>query len=216
MPNRAQALTNPTRCKARHRPLRGRMRYDSHHEVRAVLLARTPRPWRIRTSRPRRCGRGLHRRRAYTWRHEEIVCGASSAALDGVIPFAPPYLRAGKVVIAQTANITRYLGEQLGLAPASERDRLAASMIAMTIADLVAEVHDTHHPITSRKRTRPSAPPRSSAPRRFARSGSRGSPAGSSTRSRATARCSSARRSATSISPRSRSSAGSTTRSRKR
>jgi glutathione S-transferase len=71
--------------------------------------------------------------------------------LDGVLPFAPPYLRAGKVVLAQTANITRYLGEQLGLAPASERDRLTASMIAMTIADLVAEVHDTHHPITVEK-----------------------------------------------------------------
>ncbi|MEO6776884.1 MAG: glutathione S-transferase [Kofleriaceae bacterium] len=67
--------------------------------------------------------------------------------LDGVLPFAPPYLRAGKLVLAQTANITRYLGEQLGLAPASERDRIAAATIAMTIADLVAEVHDTHHPL---------------------------------------------------------------------
>ena len=71
--------------------------------------------------------------------------------LDGVLPFAPPYLRAGKIVVAQTANITRFLGERLGLAPASERDRLVASMIAMTIADLVAEVHDTHHPITVEK-----------------------------------------------------------------
>jgi len=71
--------------------------------------------------------------------------------LDGVLPFAPPYLRAGKIVVAQTANITRFLGEQLGLAPASERERLVAAMIAMTIADLVAEVHDTHHPITVEK-----------------------------------------------------------------
>jgi len=71
--------------------------------------------------------------------------------LDGVLPFAPPYLRAGRLVLAQTANITRYLGETLGLAPSSEQGRLAASMIAMTIADLVAEVHDTHHPITVEK-----------------------------------------------------------------
>ncbi|HEY6034674.1 MAG TPA: glutathione S-transferase [Kofleriaceae bacterium] len=71
--------------------------------------------------------------------------------LDGVLPFAPPYLRAGKIVLAQTANITRFLGEQLGLAPTSERERWTASMIAMTIADLVAEVHDTHHPITVEK-----------------------------------------------------------------
>jgi len=71
--------------------------------------------------------------------------------LDGVRPFAPPFLRAGRVVVAQTANITRYLGEQLGLAPNTEPGRLAASMIAMTIADLVAEVHDTHHPTTVSK-----------------------------------------------------------------
>ena len=65
--------------------------------------------------------------------------------------FAPPFLRAGKIVIAQTANITRFLGERLGLAPASEHDRLFASTIALTIADLVTEVHDTHHPITVEK-----------------------------------------------------------------
>ncbi len=66
--------------------------------------------------------------------------------LDGVLPFAPPYLRAGKMVLAQAANITRFLGEKHGLAPKAEAGRLAASMIAMTIADLVAEAHDTHHP----------------------------------------------------------------------
>lgn len=71
--------------------------------------------------------------------------------LGGVRPFAPPFLRAGRVVLAQTANITRYLGEQLGLAPTTEQGRLAASTIAMTIADLVAEVHDTHHPTTVSK-----------------------------------------------------------------
>jgi glutathione S-transferase len=60
--------------------------------------------------------------------------------------FAPPILRDGKVVLAQTANITRYLGEKHGLAPASEAGRAAAATIALTIADLVAEVHDTHHP----------------------------------------------------------------------
>ncbi len=68
--------------------------------------------------------------------------------LDGTRPFAPPYLRAGSNVVAQTANITRFLGERLGRAPRSEQGRLAASMIALTIADLVGEVHDTHHPTT--------------------------------------------------------------------
>jgi glutathione S-transferase len=79
------------------------------------------------------------------------MMSALDRGLDGVRPFAPPFLRAGRVVVAQTANITRYLGEQLGLAPATERARLAAAMIATTIADLVAEVHDTHHPTTVEK-----------------------------------------------------------------
>jgi glutathione S-transferase len=73
---------------------------------------------------------------------------ALDKGLDGVRPFAPPFLRAGKTVIAQTANITRFLGERHGLAPATEHGRAAASTIALTIADLVAEVHDTHHPTT--------------------------------------------------------------------
>lgn len=72
------------------------------------------------------------------------------AALDGefkqLLPFAPPFLRAGDVVIAQTALITSFLGERLHLAPKDEQGKLAALTIAMTIADLVSEVHDTHHP----------------------------------------------------------------------
>jgi glutathione S-transferase len=73
------------------------------------------------------------------------------AALNGEIGphvLAPPILRAGDVVLAQTANITRFVGERHGLAPADEPGRLAAATIALTIADLVDEVHDTHHPIT--------------------------------------------------------------------
>jgi glutathione S-transferase len=76
---------------------------------------------------------------------------ALARGLEGVRPFAPPFLRAGKIVLAQAANITRFLGERHGLAPASEHGRLAASTIALTIADLVAEVHDTHHPLTVEK-----------------------------------------------------------------
>ena len=74
------------------------------------------------------------------------LLAALDHGLDGVLPFAPPFLRAGKIVVAQTANITRWLGEQLGLAPNTEQGQLTAATIALTIADLVAEVHDTHHP----------------------------------------------------------------------
>ena len=64
-------------------------------------------------------------------------------------PFAPPFLKAGKLVIAQTANILLYLGGRHGLAPSGEAGRLWAHQLQLTVADLVAEVHDTHHPIAT-------------------------------------------------------------------
>jgi glutathione S-transferase len=63
-------------------------------------------------------------------------------------PFAPPILKAGRLVIAQTANILFYLGPRLGLVPKAEAARLWAHQLQLTIADLVAEAHDTHHPIS--------------------------------------------------------------------
>jgi glutathione S-transferase len=62
--------------------------------------------------------------------------------------FAVPVLREGDLVIPQTVAITRFLGERHGLAPADERGRLATHAVALTIADLVTEVHDTHHPLS--------------------------------------------------------------------
>jgi glutathione S-transferase len=64
-------------------------------------------------------------------------------------PFAPPFLRDGDVVIAQTANILLYLGRRHGLAPRNEAGRLWAHQLQLTIADAVDEAHDTHHPIAS-------------------------------------------------------------------
>jgi len=63
-------------------------------------------------------------------------------------PFAPPFLKAGKLVIAQTANILLYLGPRLRLVPKNEASRLWAHQLQLTIADWVGEVHDTHHPIS--------------------------------------------------------------------
>ncbi|HZQ62297.1 MAG TPA: glutathione S-transferase family protein [Casimicrobiaceae bacterium] len=63
------------------------------------------------------------------------------------LPFAPPILRAGRQVIAQTANILLYLGARHGLAPRAEAGALWTHQLQLTIADLVAEVHDAHHPI---------------------------------------------------------------------
>ncbi len=64
-------------------------------------------------------------------------------------PFAPPIVDLGDVVLAQTPLIGSVLGQRLGLAPESEADRLRALMLAMTVADFVVEIHDTHHPIGS-------------------------------------------------------------------
>jgi glutathione S-transferase len=64
-------------------------------------------------------------------------------------PLAPPFLKAGKLVIAQTANILVFLGPRLGLVPKSEASRLWAHQLQLTIADWLSEVHDTHHPISS-------------------------------------------------------------------
>jgi len=64
-------------------------------------------------------------------------------------PLAPPFLKAGARIIGQTANILFFLGPRHGLAPRAEDARLWTNQLQLTIADFVAEVHDTHHPIAS-------------------------------------------------------------------
>jgi glutathione S-transferase len=65
----------------------------------------------------------------------------------GGTPFAPPFLKAGKLVIGQTANILLYLGARHGLAPKAEAGKLWVHQLQLTITDLVLEIHDTHHPL---------------------------------------------------------------------
>ncbi len=72
---------------------------------------------------------------------------ADMEARTGRIPFAPPYLASGDLVVAQTANILQFLGERHGLGPSSMADRLWLAEVQLTIADMVAEVHDVHHPV---------------------------------------------------------------------
>jgi glutathione S-transferase len=64
-------------------------------------------------------------------------------------PFAPPLLRDGEIVVSHAANILQYLGPKLGLTPKDEAGRLYAHGLQLTITDFVAEVHDTHHPIST-------------------------------------------------------------------
>ncbi|MGV8941306.1 MAG: glutathione S-transferase [Lysobacter sp.] len=62
-------------------------------------------------------------------------------------PFAPPFLRAGRVVVAQVANILQFLGPRLALVAANDADALWTHQLQLLITDIVAEVHDTHHPL---------------------------------------------------------------------
>ncbi|MGA2396994.1 MAG: glutathione S-transferase family protein [Steroidobacteraceae bacterium] len=63
-------------------------------------------------------------------------------------PFAPPFLKAGRLVIGQTANILQFLGARHGLAPREEGGRLWVHQLQLTVMDFVVEIHDTHHPIS--------------------------------------------------------------------
>lgn len=64
-------------------------------------------------------------------------------------PFACPFLKHGKLLIGQTSNILLYLGDKLRLAPRDTAGRLWTHQLQLTLADFVAEVHDTHHPIAN-------------------------------------------------------------------
>ncbi len=89
--------------------------------------------------------------------YADVARGAGAAAImpflnDAAIaqpPYAPPILKAGRLLIAQTANILLYLGPRHGLAPAAEAGRLFVNQLQLTLADLTDETHDTHHPIAS-------------------------------------------------------------------
>jgi glutathione S-transferase len=64
-------------------------------------------------------------------------------------PYAPPFLKAGRLTIAQVANILFWLGPRLDLAPKEEGARLWLDQLQLTVTDFVKEVHDTHHPLGS-------------------------------------------------------------------
>ena len=77
----------------------------------------------------------------------ETVSGYVSGRAPGHRVFAPPVLKCGDLIIAQTAVICRFLGRRHGLAPLDDMADLHAQQLQLTIADLVMEAHNTHHPI---------------------------------------------------------------------
>ena len=81
--------------------------------------------------------------------------GGGVPALTGILedpnvehpPFAPPFLKAGRQLIGQTANILLFLGDRLNLAPRDGAGRRWAHQLQLTITDFIVEIHDTHHPV---------------------------------------------------------------------
>ncbi|CDZ48316.1 glutathione S-transferase [Neorhizobium galegae] len=65
------------------------------------------------------------------------------------MPFAPPFLKDGDLIVSHVANILNYLGPKLDLVPEDEKSRLFAHGLQLTITDFIMEVHDTHHPIST-------------------------------------------------------------------
>ncbi|MBZ6379753.1 glutathione S-transferase [Pacificimonas flava] len=82
-------------------------------------------------------------------RDEGADVWAKRDSYDATPPYAPPWLDTGELVIAQTANICLFLGDEHGLAPDGRKGRLWTHQLMLTIMDVTAEAHDTHHPIAS-------------------------------------------------------------------
>ena len=70
------------------------------------------------------------------------------AAREGRAPFAPPYLVAGELCIAQTANVLDFLARRHDLCPADEGSRRFAHQLVLTIMDALDGAHDVHHPLS--------------------------------------------------------------------
>lgn len=85
-------------------------------------------------------------------RHKDGM-GPTKAAIDPAQvahpSYAPPVLKAGGLLIGQTTNILLFLGARHGLAPRAEAGRLWANELQLTIADVVTEAHDAHHPLST-------------------------------------------------------------------
>ena len=80
---------------------------------------------------------------------EEKMLSALQWRASRTPAFAPPWLKAGKLLIGQTSNILLYLGDRHGLAPKADAGRLWVQQLQLTLADFLVEIHDTHHPIGS-------------------------------------------------------------------
>lgn len=78
-----------------------------------------------------------------------VILQYRNADVEGFLPYAPPILEHGALRIAQTANITMYLAQRFGLLPAGEHVPWQLNQLMLTVMDVFAEAHDTHHPVST-------------------------------------------------------------------
>ena len=80
---------------------------------------------------------------------QALVEDMEERAKNGFAPYAPPYLveRETDFAIAQVAHIVTWLTEKHGRATGDGATDLYLIQLQLTITDIVAEVHDVHHPI---------------------------------------------------------------------
>jgi glutathione S-transferase len=80
-------------------------------------------------------------------REEGAEAMMRNMASFGRAPFAPPYLDLDGIAVSQVANILLFLAGRHDLAPTNMADRFWCHEVQLTITDLVAEVHNVHHPV---------------------------------------------------------------------
>lgn len=82
---------------------------------------------------------------------QALVEDMEKRAENGFAPYAPPYLveRETDFAIAQVAHIVTWLAEKHGRTTGDAATDLHLIQLQLTITDIVAEVHDVHHPIAS-------------------------------------------------------------------
>lgn len=68
---------------------------------------------------------------------------------QGIRPFAPPYLVDGELCIGQTAHILAFLADRHDFGAGELETDLQLIQLQLDITDIVAEVHNVHHPVAA-------------------------------------------------------------------
>lgn len=77
------------------------------------------------------------------------VVQARRGGLGGVRPYVPPILVDGDQVVAQMPLVCAHVASRCGLVPDDPDVQRVALQHALSIADVVGEVHAAHHPIST-------------------------------------------------------------------